>query len=323
MGRLAVAGFALVVGFTTASADQSATVFAGRWQLTTEKAPPEAALALLISEPTPSQRILVERHLKDGVQSESYSMEPNPPPFVHEAKWAGPALILIKRGYASRGAAPSTPDHQEMWSIIADDVLHIAATDALPGAAATTVRLAYRRVRPVLRPGENLLDNSAADRAGAGWLSVGDARIEPCDGNPCFVVRSPGGFTQTILLPTEAAGHFIVMIASGASERIDPSGSITGLPYLHGTVATPDGTRFLTYLQGMAARTKTPNAWVTMAGVFRVPPGGARVYFRLGQAGARGVPQNGSVARFDDLGFYLFPTEAAARAFVASWSGRK
>jgi len=34
------------------------------------------------------------------------------------------------------------------------------------------------------------------------------------------------------------------------------------------------------------------------------------------QAERKGLPHNGSAARFDDVGLYLFPTEQAARSFV-------
>jgi hypothetical protein len=40
----------------------------------------------------------------------------------------------------------------------------------------------------------------------------------------------------------------------------------------------------------------------------------------LNQALRRGVPHDGSAARFDDLGLYLFPTEEEAKTFAASYN---
>jgi len=55
-----------------------------------------------------------------------------------------------------------------------------------------------------------------------------------------------------------------------------------------------------------------------MWGIFRVPDGTGAVRFFLNQALRNSVPHNGSAARFDDVGLYLFPTEKAARSFVNS-----
>jgi hypothetical protein len=73
----------------------------------------------------------------------------------------------------------------------------------------------------------------------------------------------------------------------------------------------------------MRANSPAADAWITMSGIFPVPNGAERVSFQLNQAEARGTPQNGSSARFDDLGCYLFATDGEARAFVAEWRGRR
>jgi hypothetical protein len=58
------------------------------------------------------------------------------------------------------------------------------------------------------------------------------------------------------------------------------------------------------------------NEWGPMFGIFRVPQGSGTIRFFLNQAERRDMPQNGSAARFDDLGLYLFATEEDARAFA-------
>ena len=59
-----------------------------------------------------------------------------------------------------------------------------------------------------------------------------------------------GSFRQTVLLPPNAANTYLVLVASGSSERIHASSAITGLPYLYGMAVTQDGSRFLGYFQG-------------------------------------------------------------------------
>jgi hypothetical protein len=60
--------------------------------------------------------------------------------------------------------------------------------------------------------------------------------------------------------------------------------------------------------------------WVKMWGIFKVPEGTGRIRFFLNQALRQGVPHNGSAARFDDLGLYLFPTEEEAKSFAAGYN---
>ncbi|HEU4386217.1 MAG TPA: hypothetical protein VFV34_00370, partial [Blastocatellia bacterium] len=81
------------------------------------------------------------------------------------------------------------------------------------------------------------------------------------------------------------------------------------------------GGRVLEYLQGqnMRASPTRENEWVPMWGIFRVPEGTVSIRVFLNQALRNGVPHNGSAARFDDLGLYLFLTEADAQAFVESF----
>jgi hypothetical protein len=180
-----------------------------------------------------------------------------------------------------------------------------------------------RQATPASAPA-NLLDNPDAILSQSRWLAFGDAKIGLCGGDPCFVVRNHGTFQQVVTLPADSVGKFLVLIGSGSSERINPDGAITGLPYLYALVEAADGRRILAYLQGqqLLGRATDANAWVTMSGVFALPEGAARVVFDLNQAERRDVPQNGSAARFDHLGLYLFASESEARAFIEHWKGR-
>lgn len=168
----------------------------------------------------------------------------------------------------------------------------------------------------------NLLKNPNADLQSQSWRVFGEATVESCaSGNPCFVVRNGGYFVQDIALPDDAVGRYALLLGRGASERINSDGAITGLPYLYGYMmpeVSPRGGRVLDYLQGqnMRAAPSRESEWVLMWGIFRVPEGTGAIRFFLNQALRNGVPHNGSAARFDEVGLYLFSTEQEARAFA-------
>jgi hypothetical protein len=166
---------------------------------------------------------------------------------------------------------------------------------------------------------ENLLRNPQADLGAQHWRVFGQAAIEEINGNPCFVVRNGGSFQQHITLPQGAAGRYVVFTGRGSSERVNPDGSVTDLPYLYGyTIAEGEGgkERILDYLQGMLGRSTFTNEWVQMSGIFKVPEGATKIRFFLNQGLTRGVERNGAAARFDDLGLHIFSTEEEAKAFV-------
>lgn len=171
----------------------------------------------------------------------------------------------------------------------------------------------------------NLLENPDADYGVQSWSGFGDASVDGVsEKNPHFVVRNGGYFFQDVELPVNSAGQFVLFIGRGASERVNADGAITGLPYLYGYMmrtVRPPGNDILDYLQGqqMRAQPRGENEWVVMWGVFEVPAGTTRVRFFLNQALRAGVPHNGSAARFDDLGIYLFATRDEAQAFVSQY----
>lgn len=168
----------------------------------------------------------------------------------------------------------------------------------------------------------NLLQNPNADGGPEFWRAFGDAKVEAAIGtNLCFVVRNGGYFIQDVPLPDDVTGQYALLIGRGASERINEDRAITGLPYLYGYMmeqGPANGGRILAYLQGqmMLARTTTRDEWVDMWGIFQIPEGAKRIRFFLNQAERRGVPHNGSAARFDNLGLYVFATEKDALAFA-------
>jgi hypothetical protein len=171
----------------------------------------------------------------------------------------------------------------------------------------------------------NLLQNPNADQDGSFWRTFGAAAVETTTSNDkCFVVRNGGYFLQDIKLPDDAVGQYAVLIGRGESERINPDGAITGLPYLYGFMSAgpgPGGEAVLAYLQvdQMLAQPRSQYDWVNMWGIFKVPEQTKSIRFFLKQAARQDVPQNGSAARFDNLGLYLFATKADAESFVAQY----
>jgi hypothetical protein len=170
-------------------------------------------------------------------------------------------------------------------------------------------------------PGTNMVINGDAAGGTGGWIRQGQAQTERIGGVSCFTVRSGGSFEQGIRLPPDSVGMFAAVVGKGEADRVNEDGSITGLPHLYGMVVAADRTRFLAYWQGqkLLARPRRPGEWVTMSGIFSVPYGAAFVSVQLKQAERTGVPQNGSAARFSDVRLVLFPTEAAARAYVEEY----
>jgi hypothetical protein len=168
----------------------------------------------------------------------------------------------------------------------------------------------------------NRLQNPNADLQSQSWRAVGQATVETCaTGNPCFVVRNGGYFIQDVNVSADSLGRYALLIARASTERVNADGAITGLPSLYGYMmdaGEPRGGRVLDYLQGqnMSLLTMKKDEWTTLSGIFRVPQGTGRIRFSLSQAERKGVPQNGSAARFDDVGLYFFATEQDARAFV-------
>lgn len=171
----------------------------------------------------------------------------------------------------------------------------------------------------------NLLQNPNADQGGRSWRAFGEAAIESTTTNDAhFVVRNGGYFFQDVELPKDAAGQYLVLIGRGAGDRVNPDGAITGSPYLHGYMMQPPGPdrkEILEYLQGqrLLAQTTAMDEWANMWGIFEVPEGTTKVRFFLNQALRAGAPHNGSAARFDNLGLYLFATRKDAQAFVRQY----
>lgn len=187
--------------------------------------------------------------------------------------------------------------------------------------------IAVHAVSPVR--GQAAPPNLLVDGVGpGGWEPRDDARPEQFLGHACLAVRSPGSFTQAVVLSAAAAGTYAVLTGLGQSDRINTDGSITGMPYLYATVWAGETKRVLAYWQGanslvkrqvgpaMLARPESPTDWVKMYGSFEVPKGAALVRVQLSQGERRGSPPDGSVARFRDIRLHLFPTEREARAFL-------
>jgi hypothetical protein len=162
----------------------------------------------------------------------------------------------------------------------------------------------------------NVLRNHDASEGMRYWITSGNATIEELEGNPCFVLRRGGDFTQAVSISEGHESLYVVFIGRVLSEYVHPNGAITDRPSLYG-LAYGEYPRILGYLQGMIGRANRPQEWETIYGIFHAPDGTTRIDFKLGQALRKGVPYSGAAARFDDLALYAVEDESAARAIVA------
>jgi hypothetical protein len=147
---------------------------------------------------------------------------------------------------------------------------------------------------------------------------------EDADGGANFAVRNRGSFYRDFALPEGSVGKFALLIGRVSSERINADGAITGLPYLYGYMMDSSGGRIIEYLQGqkMLGETSVANQWVTAWGLFQVPERTRVIRFFLNQAERKDVPQNGSTAKFNDVGLYLFDSKEDVVDFIRSYQDR-
>jgi hypothetical protein len=169
----------------------------------------------------------------------------------------------------------------------------------------------------------NILNGPFADEFMDYWTADGDAVIEEVNGDPCFVLRDGGFFSQEIDLPEDVFGKFILVIGTVSSERINANGIITDLPYFYGymmaeNTENENSADIYAYLKSTDVfdSMKIENEWVVTWDIFPVQDNSRRIKLFLNQAAQRGVPHNGSAARFDDLGVYIFSSMEQARLFV-------
>ena len=169
----------------------------------------------------------------------------------------------------------------------------------------------------------NLIKYPDARRFTRQWQTKGEVSLEKDaeqEDNYNFVIRYSGMIWQDVRIK-ESGGGYALLISWASSERVNPDDDQTGLPYLYGYMLDKaDNNKIITYLQGqqMMLSTNTPNEWGVIYGIFPVPPGTGALRLFMQQADGR-QPQNGSAARFDEPGVFLFNTRKEAEAFVKKY----
>lgn len=75
--------------------------------------------------------------------------------------------------------------------------------------------------------------------------------------------------------------------------------------------------KFNGYINGqqLLFKPKKPGEWGMAWGIFKIPPQTGYAWLLLQQADGH-KPQDGSAARFDDVGIYIFNQEAEAKDFI-------
>lgn len=161
----------------------------------------------------------------------------------------------------------------------------------------------------------NLLRNPKANQGAARWRKDGEASVE--EGR--FTVRHGGSFWQDVVLPPSLRSGVVVLVARVSSERVNPDGDITGLPYLYGYLMESEE-QITDYLQGdsMRSAATTRDQVVPVWGIYDLKPSTTRVRVFLNQASGGSSPTD-SAARFDDLGLVVLPDRSAAEDFVARY----
>ncbi|NIM17127.1 MAG: hypothetical protein GTO45_34425 [Candidatus Aminicenantes bacterium] len=165
---------------------------------------------------------------------------------------------------------------------------------------------------------QNLVKNPDAGRAAPSWETKGEVSIETDDqGNHLFVIRYSGMFWQDVPIG-ESTGRYVLLIAWASSERVNPGDDRTGYPYVYGYfLDRADKNKINAYLKGeqMLLSPNFTDEWGLIYGIFQVPENTGAVRFFMQQADGRS-PQDGSAARFDEPGVFLFDSEAEAIQFV-------
>ena len=169
---------------------------------------------------------------------------------------------------------------------------------------------------------ENLLKYPSAESDDKSWKTYGDAKIGEFDGNKAFVIRNGGYFLQDVILPEQSAGKYTLLIGKGMSERIFSDDDITDHPYLYGYLMNEG--KIYTYLQGQNTlwKSNVKNQWQCLWGIYQISEESDKVRFFLNQALRRGTERDGSAARFDNVGLYVFEKKAEADNFVMNFCGR-
>ena len=164
----------------------------------------------------------------------------------------------------------------------------------------------------------NLVANPTAEFGSFGWRVDGEAAADEFDGNRCFILRNGARLTQAVKLPAGSAGKFALFIAHTIGDRTDRPDDITDRPYLNGLTLSADGRRILLHNQAptMGSLAIPPGQWGKSWGVFEIPKGASSIIYQLAQGSRRGTARDGSAARFDDVGLFVFDTRQAAVAFV-------
>lgn len=163
----------------------------------------------------------------------------------------------------------------------------------------------------------NLLENHDASQGTAHWYVHGEAFVDDSNSsNPLFAVKNSGYLIQYIEI-NDKAGQYALLIAYGSHDPFNNEFG-TGKPRLFGYIGS-DQAKFKDTLLGdsMVNDVAEANQWGTVWGIFEITPESTVITFILEQTTRRGVqPQ---IARFDDVGLYIFENEVCARQLVAEY----
>jgi WD40 repeat protein len=192
---------------------------------------------------------------------------------------------------------------------------------ATPPSSAPTAGGNYQPQMTGVEGVPNLIGDANAGKPTPAWKSEGEAAFElEGEDNAIFAIRYGGVFRQEVKLEG-STGKFALLIAWASSERINDSGDRTGLPYLHGYMLHKDNpTQTTNNLQGqqMMWSAQVAGEWGLVYGIFEIPSETGSIRFFMQQADGK-EPHDGSAARFDEPGIFIFNSKKEAERFVEDY----
>ncbi len=148
------------------------------------------------------------------------------------------------------------------------------------------------------------------------WRARGEATIEEVNGEKVFVVHKHSWFKQDVKVTDAAIGKYALFIGLVSSERAATDKPITGLPYIYVWIFVPGKA---IYGQKLSNDAKSKKEWHVIYGIFQVQKEEGYLRFFLYQSESNDASYNGSVARFKNVGLYLFETEKDALEFARAY----
>ena len=191
----------------------------------------------------------------------------------------------------------------------------------------------------VLPEPENLLTNSDASDGETGWTIIShEAFVEPVNGDPAFAVTHFETIRQSVDV-TDAPGHYLVILASSASETTDPN---LGLGQVIAACYDDEDPGAAQRHLRVLFEPDAPHEWDSQGDYCLLPVGTDRIEVTLTRTILIGTPEppdeslppvkpapwgvpptyNGEATWFDDIELWIVQNESDAAALIDDHKAR-